>query len=75
MCTYGDLRPWFFVSDALVEASTPGSIRLPLHRHDVSLGVTSRLYFREPKEYNGVNAFDTTVYTKPEVGRITWLGS
>ncbi|KAF5717455.1 3-isopropylmalate dehydrogenase [Fusarium mundagurra] len=74
MCAYGNLRPCFFASDALVETS-------PL-KADVCRGVdmmlvrelTSGLYFGERKEYDGVNAFDTTVYTKPEIERIARLG-
>ncbi|KAI0003591.1 3-isopropylmalate dehydrogenase [Xylariaceae sp. FL0662B] len=74
MCAYGNLRPCFFASDTLVESS-------PL-KPSVCRGIdmmlvrelTSGLYFGERKEYDGLNAFDTTVYTKPEIERIARLG-
>lgn len=74
MCAYGNLRPCFFASDALVEssplkASVCSGIDMMLVRE-----LTSGLYFGERKEYDGVNAFDTTVYTKPEIERIARLG-
>jgi 3-isopropylmalate dehydrogenase len=74
MCAYGNLRPCFFASDSLVEFS-------PLKESvcrgtDIMLvrELTSGLYFGERKEYDGVNALDTTVYTKPEIERIARLG-
>ncbi|UKZ55227.1 3-isopropylmalate dehydratase [Trichoderma virens] len=74
MCAYGNLRPCFFASDALVEssplkASVCRGIDMMLVRE-----LTSGLYFGERKEYDGHNAFDTTVYTKPEIERIARLG-
>lgn len=74
MCAYGNLRPCFFASDALVEssplkASVCRGIDMMLVRE-----LTSGLYFGERKEYDGVNAFDTAVYTKPEIERIARLG-
>lgn len=74
MAAYGNLRPCFFASDALVEAS-------PL-KESICRGtdmmlvreLTSGLYFGERKEYDGVNAFDTAVYTKPEIERIARMG-
>ncbi|EGU85492.1 hypothetical protein FOXB_03976 [Fusarium oxysporum f. sp. conglutinans Fo5176] len=74
MCAYGNLRPCFFASDALVEtsplkASVCRGVDMMLVRE-----LTSGLYFGERKEYDGVNAFDTTVYTKPEIERIARLG-
>ena len=74
MCAYGNLRPCFFASDALVEssplkASVCRGIDMVLVRE-----LTSGLYFGERKEYDGTNAFDTTVYTKPEIERIARLG-
>ena len=74
MCAYGNLRPCFFASDALVEysplkASVCRGTDMMLVRE-----LTSGLYFGERKEYDGVNAFDTTVYTKPEIERIARLG-
>ncbi|UKZ61219.1 uncharacterized protein TrAtP1_002487 [Trichoderma atroviride] len=74
MCAYGNLRPCFFASDALVEssplkASVCRGIDMMLVRE-----LTSGLYFGERKEYDGVNAYDTAVYTKPEIERIARLG-
>jgi 3-isopropylmalate dehydrogenase len=74
MCAYGNLRPCFFASDALVESS-------PL-KESVCRGtdmmlvreLTSGLYFGDRKEYDGVNALDTAVYTKPEIERIARMG-
>ncbi|KAH8908198.1 3-isopropylmalate dehydrogenase [Coniochaeta sp. PMI_546] len=74
MCAYGNLRPCFFASDALVESSP---LKASVCRGtDMMLvrELTSGLYFGERKEYDGVNAFDTTVYTKPEIERIARLG-
>ncbi|KAM0523994.1 hypothetical protein ACHAPE_001247 [Trichoderma viride] len=74
MCAYGNLRPCFFASDTLVESSP---IKESLCRGlDMMLvrELTSGLYFGERKEYDGHNAFDTTVYTKPEIERIARLG-
>ncbi|KZZ93270.1 Isocitrate/isopropylmalate dehydrogenase [Moelleriella libera RCEF 2490] len=74
MRAFGNLRPCFFASDALVEssplkASVCRGIDMMLVRE-----LTSGLYFGERKEYDGNNAFDTTVYTKPEIERIARLG-
>ncbi|KAK0385864.1 hypothetical protein NLU13_7041 [Sarocladium strictum] len=74
MSAYGNLRPCFFASDALVESS-------PL-KAEVCRGtdmmlvreLTSGLYFGERKEFDGNDAFDTTVYTKSEVERIARMG-
>ncbi|KAH8169144.1 isocitrate/isopropylmalate dehydrogenase domain-containing protein [Sarocladium implicatum] len=74
MCAYGNLRPCFFASDSLVETS-------PL-KESVCRGtdmllvreLTSGLYFGARKEYDGTDAFDTTVYTKPEIERIARMG-
>ncbi|EAQ88040.1 hypothetical protein CHGG_04659 [Chaetomium globosum CBS 148.51] len=74
MCAYGNLRPCFFPSDALVESSP---LKASVCRGtDMMLvrELTSGLYFGERKEYDGINAFDTAVYTKPEVERIARLG-
>lgn len=74
MCAYGNLRPCFFPSDALVESSP---LKASVCRGtDMMLvrELTSGLYFGERKEYDGVNAFDTAVYTKPEIERIARLG-
>ncbi len=74
MCAYGNLRPCFFASDALVESSP---LKASVCRGtDMMLvrELTSGLYFGERKEYDGDNAFDTTVYTKPEIERIARLG-
>ncbi|KAI1118773.1 3-isopropylmalate dehydrogenase [Nemania sp. NC0429] len=75
MCAYGNLRPCFFASDALVESSP---LKASVCRGtDMMLvrELTSGLYFGERKEYDGHDAFDTTVYTKPEVERIARLGA
>lgn len=74
MCAYGNLRPCFFASDALVESSP---LKASVCRGtDIMIvrELTSGLYFGERKEYDGVNAFDTTVYTKPEIERIARMG-
>ncbi|KAF5007004.1 hypothetical protein FDECE_6652 [Fusarium decemcellulare] len=74
MEAYGNLRPCFFASDALVESSP---LKASVCRGtDMMLvrELTSGLYFGERKEYDGHKAFDTTVYTKPEVERIARLG-
>ena len=74
MAAYGNLRPCFFASDALVESSP---LKASICRGtDMMLvrELTSGLYFGERKEYDGVNAFDTAVYTKPEIERIARLG-
>ncbi|KAH8788969.1 Isopropylmalate dehydrogenase-like domain-containing protein [Diaporthe sp. PMI_573] len=74
MCAYGNLRPCFFASDALVESSP---LKASVCRGtDMMLvrELTSGLYFGERKEYDGLNAFDTAVYTKPEIERIARLG-
>lgn len=74
MEAYGNLRPCFFASDALVESSP---LKAEICRGtDMMLvrELTSGLYFGERKEYDGVNAFDTAVYTKPEIERIARLG-
>ncbi|KAM6508899.1 3-isopropylmalate dehydrogenase [Fusarium solani] len=49
MSAYGNLRPCFFASDALVESSPPEGVRLPRHRHDASSGVNLRPVFRRAK--------------------------
>lgn len=74
LAAYGNLRPCFFPSDALVEYS-------PLKESvcrgtDIMLvrELTSGLYFGERKEFDGVDAFDTAIYTKPEVERIARMG-
>ncbi|KAK4216139.1 3-isopropylmalate dehydrogenase [Rhypophila decipiens] len=74
MAAYGNLRPCFFPSEALVESSP---LKASVCRGtDMMLvrELTSGLYFGERKEYDGQDAFDTTVYTKPEVERIARLG-
>lgn len=74
MSAYGNLRPCFFASDSLVETSP---LKAEVCRGTDMLLVrelTSGLYFGERKEYDGTNAFDTTVYTKPEIERIAQMG-
>lgn len=74
MSAYGNLRPCFFASDALVESSP---LKASVCRGtDMMLvrELTSGLYFGDRKEYDGTNALDTAVYTKPEVERVARLG-
>ncbi|KXH47681.1 V-type ATPase [Colletotrichum simmondsii] len=74
MCAYGNLRPCFFASDALVESSPLKASVCRGTDMIIVRELTSGLYFGERKEYDGTNAFDTTVYTKPEIERIARLG-
>lgn len=74
MSAYGNLRPCFFASDALVESSPLKASVCRGTDMMIVRELTSGIYFGEPrKEYDGTDAFDTAVYTKEEVERIARL--
>ena len=76
MGTFGNLRPCFFASPALVAHSPLKESVCQNTNFTVVRELTGGLYFGERKEEdaNG-HAFDTETYTRAEIERITRLGA
>jgi 3-isopropylmalate dehydrogenase len=76
MQTFGNLRPCFFASDSLVDASPLKAEVCRGTNFNIIRELTGGIYFGERKEDTGDGyAYDTEPYSKEEVVRITRLAA
>ncbi|RDW71342.1 3-isopropylmalate dehydrogenase-3 [Coleophoma cylindrospora] len=76
MGTYGNLRPCNFASDSLVEISPLKTEVCRGTDFNIIRELTGGIYFGERKEEDGDGtAWDTELYSRPEIERITRLAA
>ncbi|KAF2143401.1 uncharacterized protein K452DRAFT_286226 [Aplosporella prunicola CBS 121167] len=76
MGTFGNLRPCFFASESLVDASPLKASVCSGVNFNIIRELTGGIYFGERKEDDGSGeAWDTEPYSRPEIERITRLAA
>ncbi|KAJ9638352.1 3-isopropylmalate dehydrogenase [Coniosporium tulheliwenetii] len=76
MGTFGNLRPCFFASESLIDASPLKPSICAGTNFNIIRELTGGIYFGERKEDDGSGeAFDTEVYSRHEIERVTRLAA
>lgn len=76
MGTYGNLRPCFFASESLVDASPLKAEVCRGTNFNIVRELTGGIYFGERKEDDGSgHAYDTEPYSRAEIERVTRLAA